>query len=159
MTKKYKQLTLDQRYKIEALHLAGKSQTFIAKAVDVNKSTISGIQIFLREGQEQKSTLLKKRKRKQISVTLPNLSALILPRNLRHQMYKWITQEHYSPELVAAQWKKRKIKGVSHEWIYQFIWYCKHTNKRTNSKFKMLYKYLKHGRRRQKGATIKIPEA
>lgn len=41
MTKKYTQLTLAQRYKIEALIKAGKSQTEIALILGVHKSTIS----------------------------------------------------------------------------------------------------------------------
>lgn len=56
----------------------------------------------------------------------------------------------YSPELVAAQWKKNKIKGVSIECMYLFIWECKHSNKVENRPFKDLYKDLKHDRRRRK---------
>ena len=41
MTKKYFQLTLEQRYQIEALKDAGKNQTCISKIIGVNKSTVS----------------------------------------------------------------------------------------------------------------------
>ncbi|QLH45103.1 MAG: helix-turn-helix domain-containing protein [Bacteroidota bacterium] len=40
MTKKYNQLTLAQRYKIEALIKVGKSQSEIAQIIGVHKSTI-----------------------------------------------------------------------------------------------------------------------
>jgi IS30 family transposase len=40
MTKKYNQLSQEQRYKIEALVKTGHSQTEIARIIDVHKSTI-----------------------------------------------------------------------------------------------------------------------
>jgi IS30 family transposase len=39
--------------------------------------------------------------------------------------------------------------------MYNFIWDCKHTNKRTNLSFKNTYKYLKHGKRRRKRGNYK----
>ena len=41
MTKKYNQLTLEQRYKIEALISTGMTQSYIAKHIGLHKSTIS----------------------------------------------------------------------------------------------------------------------
>lgn len=41
MTKKYNQLTLEQRYKIEALKGTGTTQTQIAEIIGVHKNTIS----------------------------------------------------------------------------------------------------------------------
>ncbi len=66
------------------------------------------------------------------------------------QMRDWIIEKRYSPELVSAQWAKDLEQGVSYETIYKFIWNAKHSNKRTLKKYKGLYKYLKHGRRRRK---------
>ena len=42
MKKKYKQLSLEQRYKIECLLSQGWNQSRIAEAIGVHKSTISG---------------------------------------------------------------------------------------------------------------------
>jgi IS30 family transposase len=39
--------------------------------------------------------------------------------------------------------------------MYQFIWKCKHSNKRDNIAFKGLYKHLKHGKRRRKRGNYK----
>ena len=59
-----------------------------------------------------------------------------------------MTQRRFSPELVAAHWKKQGTKSVSHETIYRFIWTCKHSNKRIHAEYKDLYKYLRHGHRK-----------
>lgn len=39
---------------------------------------------------------------------------------------------------------------ISHEWLYQWIWACKHGNKRSDRPYKQLYNELRHGRRRRK---------
>jgi IS30 family transposase len=66
MTKNYSQLTLFQRYQIEALKAAGHNQTSIAKNIGVNKSTISRElkETFLKEVQVQKNTVRGKHKTK-----------------------------------------------------------------------------------------------
>lgn len=152
MTKKYNQLTLEQRYKIEALINAGLSQTSIANQIGVHKSTIcrelkrnipkrgQGAKIYVAVKANAKTQLRHKSKNKYKRFN--NV--------LKKQMVKWMTQKRYSPELVSAQWEKDAIAGVSHETIYKFIWECKHTNKRVNKEFKSLYKQLKHGRRKRK---------
>ena len=65
-------------------------------------------------------------------------------------MLDWMLRKTFNPELVAAQWIKDGIEGVSHECMYHFIWSCKHGHKRINKEFKEAYKCLKHGRRRRK---------
>jgi IS30 family transposase len=63
--------------------------------------------------------------------------------------------KRYSPELIAAQWKKNQVKGVSYETLYKFIWDCKHSQKRKNKEFKNLYKHLKHRKRHRKRGNYK----
>jgi transposase, IS30 family len=157
MTKVYKQLTLEQRYKIEALQSAGKTQTQIANLLFVNKSTISrelqrnipkrgvGAKVYVAHKAQVKTDARHTDKYKYSSFILP----------LKLQMLDWMQTRRYSPELVSANWVKLKIKGVSHECIYQFIWDCKHTNKRINTTFKNTYKLLKHGKRRRKRGNYK----
>lgn len=154
MTKKYTQLTLAQRYKIEALIKAEKSQTEIAQTLGVHKSTISrelrrntpqrglGAKKYEAEKSEAKTRIRHKLKSKRIHFT----------DDLKIEMRNWIVNKRFSPELIAAQWRKEQRRGVSHETIYQFIWHCKFTNQRQNRLYKPLYKWLKHGkRRRQRG--------
>lgn len=157
MTKKYNQLVPEQRYKIEALLSVGKSQTEIAQILGVHKSTICreiqrnvpkrgvGAKVY-----NAAKSQLKTDNRHSIK---PKHSTFSLDHKL--QMKVWMTQKKYSPELVNAQWKKDNIKGVSIECMYQFIWSCKHSNKRENAGFKDLYKHLKHGKRRRKRGNYK----
>ena len=82
-----------------------------------------------------------------------NKSALLM--NLKSKQRQWITVKHYSPELVAAQWVKDQIKGVSYETIYQLFWKYKHSQKRKNKQFKNLYKFIRHRKRRRKHENYK----
>jgi IS30 family transposase len=157
MTKVYKQLTLEQRYKIEALIHAGKNQTEIANSLGINKSTICrelrrnipqrgvGAKIYVANNAQLKTNNRHIQKHKHTTFTLL----------LKMQMLDWMDKKRYSPECVSAEWKKQNIVGVSHECIYQFIWHCKHTNQRNNIKFKNAYKLLKHGKRRRKRGNYK----
>jgi transposase len=63
MTKKYNQLTLVQRYKIEALVSAGNTQTAIARILGVHRSTIvvNSNATSPREGWNLSSTWLQRR--------------------------------------------------------------------------------------------------
>lgn len=152
MTKKFNQLTPEQRYKIEALVNTGMSLSAIALAIGVHKSTISrelrrntpqrgiGAKVYHAGNADYKAKLRQQQKPKNESFTPL----------LKLQAKQWITDDKYSPELVAAQWKKEGTKGVSHEAIYKFIWQCKHTNKKENTGYKQLYKHLKHCKRRRK---------
>lgn len=157
MTKKYSQLNQAQRYKIEAYIEAGKTQTDIAHLLGVHKSTISrelkrnipkrgvGAKLYIAEKAHIKTCTRHALKNKHS----------IFTDALKQDIKKWMDEKRYSPELIAAQWKKENIQGVSHECIYQFIWHCKHTNQRKNKEYKPLYKFLKHGKRRRKRGNYK----
>ena len=157
MPKIYKQLTLEQRYKIEALISTGESQSKIAKLLCVHKSTISrellrntpqrgvGAKIYIAKNAQNKTLNRHSCKEKHTKFNLP----------LKLQMLEWMKTKRFSPELVSAQWRNQNIQGVSHECIYRFIWQCKHTNKRENYAFKNAYQLLKHGKRRRKRGNYK----
>lgn len=157
MTKKYNQLTLEQRYKIEALIGAEMTQTAIAEIIGVHKCTISreikrnapkrgqGAKIYVAINADDKTSHRHKSKNKCKRFT----------DGMKKQMKEWMIQKKYSPELVSAQWTKDGIAGVSHETIYKFIWNCKHTNKREDREYKNLHKQLKHGRRKRKRGNYK----
>lgn len=157
MTKKYKQLTQEQRYKIEAFLEIGKNQTEIANLLQVNKSTISrelkrnipkrgvGAKIYIALKAQIKTENRHIEKNKHITFT----------EGLKQQMKELMVEKRYSPELISAHWKKENVKGVSHECMYNFIWSSKHTNKRSNAEYKNLHKYLKHGKRRRKRGNYK----
>ena len=152
MTKKYKQLTLEQRYKIEALINAGYSQSVVSQLIGVNKSTVcrelkrnvpqrgTGAKVYVAASAQIKTENRHRTKAKRIRFT----------EELKQQAREWMVVKGYSPELVSIQWKKDDVQGVSHETIYKFIWQCKHTNKRKNRPYKTLYRALKNGKRRRK---------
>jgi IS30 family transposase len=157
MTKKYNQLTQEQRYKIEALICAGKKQFEIASIIGVSKSTISrelnrnipkrgrGALVYVASKAQHKTNLRHKFKPKRMRFN----------DWLKKDMLSMMKDLKYSPELISAEWKLRLVDGVSHETMYRFIWSCKHTNKRINQPFKNIYKLLKHGKRKRKRGNCK----
>ena len=157
MTKKYNQLNLEQRYKIEAYIQLGKSQTEIAFQIGVHKSTICremkrnipqrgfGAKIYVANNAQVKTNKRHFAKPKHTSFNLV----------LKNQMEDWLINKRFSPELVSEEWKRQNIKGVSLECIYQYIWHCKHSNKLINKSHKNLYKLLKHSKRRRKRGNYK----
>jgi IS30 family transposase len=63
--------------------------------------------------------------------------------------------EKYSPELIATYLKKIGIKGVSHETIYPWIWNSKRSKHKKYEGDQVLYRELRHGRRRMKRGNYK----
>jgi len=157
MTKNYFQLTVGQRYQIEALKTAGESQTSIAKLIGVHKSTIcrelkrnvpkrgSASKIYIALKAQLKTDCRHRSKHKQV----------LFSSDLQDDVVKMMTEEKLSPELISAKWKKENKRGVSHETIYKFIWKAKFSNKKVYSKSKQLYKHLKHGKRHRKRGVYK----
>ena len=157
MTKNYFQLTLAQRYQIEALKTAGLKQNEIAKTIGVSESTISrelkrnvpkrgtGAKVYTARKAQAKTDMRHKIKSKRILFTA----------ELKAVVYKRMMVEKWSPEFISAQWKKENKPGVSHETIYKFIWETKFGNKKKDQKFKQLHKFLKHGKRRRKRGSYK----
>ena len=157
MTKKYKQLSLEQRYKIEALLSTDITQTEIAKIIGVNKSTISRefkrnvpkrgrlANTYSGARAQQKTEIRHAVKHKKVRLT----------DSLKVDILHKIEHLKYSPEFIENQWKKDGIAGVSHETIYRFIWRCKHGNRHDDKLYKYAYKHLKHGNRRRKRSNSK----
>ena len=114
-----KHLTKEQRYEIKAYLKCNKSKGFIAKALNVDKSTIYreikrnstktgkynpafADQLY----QERKERF--KRKRKFTDLTQKTID-------------KYIREEQWSPEQITGFCKENNIPIVSHERIYQYI--------------------------------------
>jgi IS30 family transposase len=146
---KYKQLSLEYRHQIKALMDAGLSQTKIAQTIGVHKSTISRelSRNVAKRGPTAKTYLpdLAQKKTEQRHRDKPK--HLRFSELLKKQAADWLEEEKLSPELIAARWRKQDTQGVSHEWLYQWIWKCKH---HCDPEYGHLYKELKHGRRKRK---------
>jgi IS30 family transposase len=157
MKKKYCQLTLAQRYEIASYLKVGKNQTEIAALIGVHRSTISRElkRNIPKRGKGAKNYVALNAQKKTKNRHIEKLKHTTFTDDLKQQAKEWMVDKKYSPEFIAAQWVKDKVKGVSHECIYQFIWHCKHTNQKDNKAYKQLYKQLKHGKRRRKRGNYK----
>lgn len=111
----YTQLTCEQRYQIKALLNMGHNQTQIAKAIGVDKSTISR-ELDRNRGQrgyrpKQAQRLADERRHtsnKRISETT-------------WKVVEELIRQDWSPEQVSERLKRDHGLGVSHEWVYQHI--------------------------------------
>jgi transposase, IS30 family len=152
MSKNYSQLSKEQRYQIEALIAAGKTQTKIAEIIKCHPSTVSreirrntplrgyGAALYRAKNAQRRTDLRHAEKNKQI----------IFTDQYKVQVKKWLENDKLSPELIAVEGKMCFGRFVSAEWIYQWIWRCKKENRFAERGYKKLYKHLKHGRRRRK---------
>ena len=131
--RKFKQLTLKQRYIISAYKEAGYTQKYIAELLHVSESTISReLRRNLVDGKyiaEEAEVLSYKRhsqKTKRVKLTNP----------VKNYIKKKL-KEDWSPEQITGVMKKEKLAWVSHETIYQYIYH----NKRCGGK---MYMQLRH---------------
>jgi IS30 family transposase len=119
MSKKYSQLTLKERYTIEELIQAGRTQNYIAEKLGLNKSTIS------RELRRNKDDLGE--------YVAKTASSLAKARRIRTRFRK-ITKEAErvieeqliigcTPEQISAHLRNGYGVFFSHELIYQYIGY------------------------------------
>ena len=152
MSKNYTQPSLEQRHKMEILLVTEFNQKEIAEQLAVSPSTIcrelkrnvakrgrtSGE--YLAENAQRKTKLRHQTKPKQIKFT----------EQLKKQVVHQLTVDKWSPELIYQHAKLNQKEMVSHEIIYQWIWSCKHGNRRKDRQNKKLYEHLRHGRRRRK---------
>lgn len=136
----YSQLTQEQRYHISGLRKAGNSQTSIADAVGVHKSTISR-EISRNRGDcgyrpkqaHQFALDNRHQAEKQITFT-PALQSMVIEKIL----FDW------SPDQISGYFKINGIADVSHERIYQFLL----ADKKSGG---TLHTHLRHsGKRRKK---------
>ncbi|WP_026751309.1 IS30 family transposase [Sediminibacterium sp. C3] len=152
MTKNYTQLSLIQRYQIEAFIKAGMKQKKIAEHLGVNPSTISRE---LKRNTAQRGrtagTYLAsnaQRRTEQRHQFKPKLVKFNLA--MKKQAVRWLSNEKWSPELISVKGKETGKCPLSIEWLYQWIWQSKHGNKAADKPYKRIYLHLKHARRRKK---------
>ena len=152
MSKNYTQLSLEQRYQIEALLKAGLKQKSIAHQLKVHPSTISrelsrNIALagktsgeYLARNAQRRTNLRHYHKPKQV----------IFSETMKQYAIQRLTVDRWSPELISAIGRQTGECRVSHEWLYHWIWETKFSNKKAAKIHKGLYRFLRHGRRRRK---------
>lgn len=166
MSKNYTQLRLEQRYQIEVLFNQGCKQQEIAQYVGVHPSTIS------RELKRNipcggigtgryraKNAQYKTERRHQLKP-----KKIVFNESMKQWALSMIMDEHWSPQIVSAVGCKTGECTVSHEWLYQWIWTSKHSCKRKDKDYKMIWTKLAHAHRHYKrggkkqSRDIQIPE-
>lgn len=157
MTKKYSQLSPRQRYQIEVLLKDGKAKSSIGKLVGVDRSTIYrelernvskrgvGAKLYVASNAQKKTNVRHRIKPKRQRFSL----------EMKQQARKWLTVEKLSPEFIAVKGKQLMGDFVSHETIYQWIWTSKFSHRKEHVEDQLLYKELKHGKRRRKRGNYK----
>ena len=135
----YKQLTLDQRYEIQAYLKAGFSLSEIAIEIGVHKSTISreltrntGKRGYRTKQAHSKALARRKSARKSIRFTAA-VQAIV----------ESLLRKEWSPEQIAGYLKSTGICSISHERIYQHIWADKQAGG-------FLYQKLRHAQKKKK---------
>jgi len=157
MSKNYTHLSLEQRYKIEALLKAGLKQNLIALQIGVSASTIcrelkrniarrgrTGGQ-YVASNAQRKTNLRHQQKVKQIK----------FGDHAKQTVISQLIEQKWSPEIISVMGNKSGDCPVSHETIYKWIWHCKHVNKKDTRAYKNLYRLLRHGKRRRKRGSRK----
>jgi len=135
-----KQLTKEQRYKIEAYLKAGKSKEFIAKDIGIHRSTVYK-EVQRNSGKtgvySANSADIYANERKDRYTFNRKFTETIEKEIIRLIKKKW------SPEQISGYYKKNNLEMVSHERIYQYI---------REDKFRggMLYKHLRHKLKKRK---------
>jgi len=154
---KFKQLSPEQRYQIEALLKAEENQTCIAAIIGVHKSTISreikrnvpkrgrGAKKYSSEKAQRKTGFRHEHKTKRLRFTV----------KMKQIAMQWMTTDRLSPELIYARAVKEGKQMVSHETLYDWIWKMKKSNRKTDLPYKNLYRCLKHGKRHRKRGRIR----
>jgi IS30 family transposase len=149
MSKNYKQLGLEQRYKIEALLKAGINQKLIAEQLNVHPSTISRElkRNIAKRGQtagEYHSRIAQKRTMIRHKIKRKHC---VFDDKMKQTIVHYMEKERWSPELIS---NCVETVSISHEWIYQWIWQCKHLNTKETRPYKNIYTFLRHGKRKRK---------
>jgi len=130
----YKQLTMKERYQIEALKKEGLTQRAIALNISVHYSTIS---------RELKRNSLDNDEYNAVNAAVSaRLRYQYKTKNRRltkkHISYiKKAMKESWSPEQISGRMALENLRPISHETIYRYIY----RNQRSGGN---LYKYLRH---------------
>ncbi len=127
-------------------------QKFIAEMIGVHPSTISRELRRNTAARGRKAGIYEAERAQQKTVRRHQEKPKLLKFDDRMKEYavEMLQEKKWSPELISQKGTETGNCPVSHEWLYHWIWDCKHSNKQREKRFKKLYTHLKHGRRRRK---------
>ena len=142
----FTQLSKEERVTIEVLLGKGFSYSAIAADLGRSVSTISrevarNKSRFYQADRAQQKTLRRHREKQKHRV---------FDQGMKQFIQEKLLKERLSPELIWVEGKKWRSDFISHEWIYQWIWQMKFSNREAERRYTDLYKYLRHASRKQK---------
>lgn len=141
----YAQLCKEERVRIEVLYHKGFSLSAIGRELGRSPSTVcreikrNGSCCYSAVRAEQFCRKRHHYKPKQVIFT-EQLKRFVVRR----------LKQGYSPEIIAYQGRKTFSRFVSTEWIYQWIWRMKFSQKAADRPLQGLFKYLMHASRKRK---------
>ena len=148
--KKYKQLTLEQRYQISALLKAGQSQVEIARIIGRHKSTLSRELKRNRSRRGYRPQFAHGRARERIE----GKAKTRITAETWQEVEEKINQQ-WSPEQIAGRLALEGKPPVSHEWIYQRIYRDKQMGGTLYQNLRGRKRYRKrYGRYDKRGALV-----
>jgi IS30 family transposase len=152
MSKNYTQLSLVQRYQIQAFVKAEMKQKMIAQEIGVHPSTISRElnRNIAKRGRTLGEYIASNAQRRTDQRHQFKPKLVKFTRIMKEQATQWLSNEKWSPEIISVVGHQTGKCPVSAELLYQWIWQSKHGNKRAEKRFKKVYQHLKHGKRRRK---------
>jgi len=155
--KKYKQLTIHQRYQIEALLETGTSKSEIAEIIGVDPSIVYRElnRNLAKRGRTLGSYIATNAQRGTDNRHKKKPKQLLLKEQLKARIARLLRYEKWSLELIIKRLAIQNEACVSHETIYRWIWRVKKSKKKADAKYSKLYKHLMHGSRRQKRGNTK----
>jgi IS30 family transposase len=152
MDKNYTQLSLVQRYQIQAFLKAGMRQKNIAQEIGVHPSTISRElgRNTAKRGKTAGEYVADNAQRRTEQRHHSKPKVVKFSTHMKEQAVRWLSVEKWSPEIISVEGHKTGKCPMSIESLYQWIWQCKHGNKMVDTPYKKIYAHLKHGKRRRK---------
>ena len=152
MSKNYTQLSLIQRYQIQAFVKAGMKQKMIAIELGVHPATISRelSRNTAKRGRTSGQYLAGNAQRRTEKRHKDKPKRITFTSAMKDKATEWLSTLKWSPELISVIGNRTGECTVSCEWLYRWIRETKHGNKRADKQYKLNYKHLRHGRRRRK---------
>ena len=144
--KSFTQLSKEERVIIEVLLHQGFSFSKVAGVLNRSASTIAR-EVKRNSDREYSSAIAqaKTKRRHRLKakhqVFDESMKAFIKEKLFKHRL---------SPELIEVEGRKLRQDFVSHEWIYQWIWKMKFSQKARDKPYQALFKRLRHACRKSK---------
>jgi IS30 family transposase len=131
MTKIYTQLSLIQRYQIEALIKAGMKQKMIAANIGVDASTVSRelARNFAQRGKKGGEYVASNAQGKTEHRHHTKHKVVKFSTKMKDQAVRWLSEEKWSPEINSVEANKTGKCPMSIESLYQWIRQSKLGNK------------------------------